>query len=235
MRSNIGVMGGFYVISEWIMRFSLSNLLWALYNLPIGLLLLSLLYLENNAGVLYLTVPLIVLLPFLFFPATTALFAKAREWVRKEEDPGNARTFFNYYKENYKTSFFGGLIFVIIWGVLVADIYYFSSRNELLMNLFMIMGILIFVWMLNFLSVIVHYDMKIGALFKHSFLITIGSPLLFVAVAISSGIILYISLYMFPLLIPLFTGSLLSFLSFSAFYRLHMKVSNKALPKKPAV
>ncbi|UOR11588.1 YesL family protein [Halobacillus amylolyticus] len=227
MKSNTGVMGGFYVISEWIMRFSLSNLLWALYNLPIGLLLLSLLYLENNAGTLYLMVPLIVLLPFLFFPATTALFAKAREWVRKEEDAGHTRAFLSYYKENYKTSFVGGLILVIVWGVLIADIYYFSSRNELLMNLFMIMGILVFVWTLNLFSVIVHYDMNLGAMFKHSFLITIGSPLLFIAVAISSGIILYISLYVFPLMIPLFTGSLVSFLSFSAFYRLHLKVSSK--------
>ncbi|WP_240339648.1 YesL family protein [Halobacillus ihumii] len=229
MKNSSGLAGGFFAISEWIMRFSLSNLLWALFNLPIGLLLLSLLYLENGSGALYLAVPLVVLLPILFFPATTALFAKAREWVRNEEDVGTTQSFFSHYKNNYKTSLLSGLIFVILWGVLAADIYYFSSRNSMLMNLFLVLGILLFVWTLNFFSVAVHYHMKLGALLKHSFLITIGSPLLFIAVAISAGIILYISLYMFQVIIPLFTGSLVSFLAFSAYYRLHLKLSNKTL------
>ncbi|RSL29200.1 DUF624 domain-containing protein [Salibacterium salarium] len=220
-------MGGFYAISEWIMRFSIANLYWVLFNVPIGLLLLSLLYIEESAGsALYLTVPVVALLPVMFFPATTALFAKAREWVREEEHTASsARSFVSYYKENYKTSFIGGMVFVAVWGVLIADIYYFSSRNEALMYLFMIMGILLFVWTVNYFSVAVHYDMTFFAGFKHAFLITVGSPLVFLAVALSCGVILYISLYIFPLIIPLFTGSLVAFLSFSAFYRLHRKLA----------
>ncbi|MDQ0297953.1 putative membrane protein YesL [Salibacterium salarium] len=225
MNKSIGFMGGFYAISEWVMRFSITNLLWVLFNLPIGLLLLSLLYLEDSAGVIYLVVPIVVLLPVLFFPATTALFAKAREWVREEVDTRHPRFFFSYYKENYKTSFLAGLVFVALWIVLIADIYYFSSRHEGLMSLFMIMGILLFVCTMNFFSVVVHYNMTFLARLKHAFVLTIGSPLVFLAVALCSGVILYISLYIFPLLIPLFTGSLLAFLSFSAFYRLHRKIA----------
>ncbi|MFD2706675.1 YesL family protein [Salibacterium lacus] len=227
MNNGTGFMGGFYAISEWIMRFSVANLYWVLFNVPIGLLLLSLLYIEESAGsALYLTAPLVLLVPVLFFPATTALFAQAREWVREEEYTGGcSRSYVGYYKENYKTSFIGGIVFVIIWGVLIADIYYFSSHNEALMYLFMIMGILLFVWTVNYFSVAVHYEMTFFGGLKHAFLITIGSPLVFLAVALSCGVILYISLYVFPLIIPLFTGSLVAFLSFSAFYRLHRKLA----------
>lgn len=227
MADRTGFMGGFYVISEWIMRFSLGNLLWALFNLPVGLLLLSLLYIENSELLIYLIAPLVVLVPYIFFPATTALFAKAREWVRKEEKETTERSFIRYYKENYLKSMLAGMVFVVLWGVLVADVYYFSDRNVFLMNGFLVMGILLFVYTLNFFSVVVHYDMKLRALFKQAFFITIGSPLLFLALVISSGMILYISLYIFPLLIPIVTGSLISFLAFSAFYRLHLKVSSQ--------
>ncbi|MCP3031519.1 DUF624 domain-containing protein [Halobacillus sp. A1] len=227
MANRSGFMGGFYVVSEWITRFTLGNLQWALFNLPVGLLLLSLLYIESNEMIAYLLVPLACIAPFVFFPATTALFAKAREWVRKEEEGLIEYSYLKHYKDNYVKSMFGGIIFVVLWGVLAADVYYFSSRNTFLMNAFLVMGILLFVFTINFFNVLVHYDIKLRASFKQAFLMTIGSPLLFLTIVISSGIVLYISLYIFPLLIPLFTGSLVAFLAFSAFYRLHLKVASK--------
>ncbi|WP_254434117.1 YesL family protein [Halobacillus sp. Marseille-Q1614] len=220
-----GLMGGLFGVSEWIMKFSLGNLQWALFNLPVGLLLLSLLSLENSDLGFYLLFPLGLLTPFVFFPATAALFAKAREWVKKEEEGNREQSYFSYYKENYFKSMTGGLVFVLLWSVLAADIYYFSTRNSFLMNAFLIMGILLFVWTINFLCVLVHYDMKLLKVIKHSFVITIGSPILFAAIVICSGIILMISLYIFPLIIPLFTGSIIAFLTFSAFYRVHLKIT----------
>ncbi|WP_028783808.1 YesL family protein [Thalassobacillus devorans] len=224
-----GFMGGLYVISEWIMRFSLVNLQWVLFNLPIALLLISILYIDSSEQLFYLTVPLVVLLPPLFFPATMAMFAKAREWVRVDEEEREPRTYVSYYKENYRTSLLAGLVFVALWGILLADIYYFSERNEILMNLFVVMGILLFTFTLNFFSVSVHYDMKLRGLLRQAFFITAGSPLLFLAVSISSGIVLYISLYIFPIIIPLFSGSLLAFLTFSAYYRLYLKIVARKL------
>lgn len=219
-------MGGMYAVSEWISRFTLGNLLWALFNLPVGLLLLSLLNLQDSGLIFYIMAPLVLVTPFVFFPATTALFAKAREWVRKDENDLVEKSYFYYYKENYLKSLGGGIIFVVLWTVLAADVYYFSTRNTFLMNVFLIMAILLFVWTINFFAVMVHYDMKLKGFLKQSFFITIGSPLLFLTIVISSAIVLYISLYIFPLLIPIVTGSLIAFLSFSAFYRLHLKIIN---------
>ncbi|MCP3028025.1 YesL family protein [Halobacillus sp. A5] len=228
MANRTGFMGGVYAVSEWISRLTLGNLLWALFNLPVGLLLLSLLNLQSSELVFYILGPLAVITPFVFFPATTALFAKAREWVRKDEKELVEKSYFRYYKENYVNSMVGGAVFVVLWGVLSADVYYFSTRNTLLMNAFLIMGILLFVWTMNFFSVMVHYELSLRKILKQSFLITIGSPLLFLTIVISSAIILYISLYIFPLLLPVVTGSLIAFLSFSAFYRLHLQIVNKS-------
>ncbi|MGY4688605.1 YesL family protein [Salibacterium sp. K-3] len=222
-------MGGFYKISEWIMRFSIANLLWAFCNLPIGLILLSMLYLEEDASAFLLVFPLFFLVPILFFPATTALFAKAREWVRDDEVTASTQSFFHYYKVSYRTSLFGGVVFVVLWGVWAADMYYFSTRSDELTYVFAVLGILLFVGMMNFFSIAVHYDMKVRKLLQQTFFITIGSPILFLTVAISSGVMLYISLRIFPLLIPLFTGAILSFLCFSAFYKLSLKIQQQRL------
>ncbi|GGC83346.1 hypothetical protein GCM10007216_12450 [Thalassobacillus devorans] len=224
-----GFMGGLYVVSEWIMRFSLVNLQWVVFNLPIALLLISMLYVEKTEDLFYLAVPLILLVPVLFFPATTAMFAKTREWVREAEEERESRKYVSYYKENYMTSLLAGFVFVALWGVWLADIYYFSDRNQVIMNLFVVMGILLFIFTVNFFSVSAHYNMKLRGLLRQAFFITVGSPLLFLAVSVTSGIVLYISLYVFPIIIPLFSGSLLAFLAFSAFYRLYLKIIAKKL------
>ncbi|WP_027954774.1 YesL family protein [Halobacillus kuroshimensis] len=230
MEQTSGVRGGLYAVSEWISRLALANLSWAAFNLPVGLLLLSLLYSSGLQEAGYLLPPLIVLLPVLFFPATAALFAQAREWVRKDEEKGSRRSFWSYYKENYKTSAAAGTFLTILWGLLVADLYYFSAVNQLLMNVFLVLGILLFVYTINCFSVMVHYDMKARHVMKQALLITITSPVLFVAVAVSAGFMLMVSLYIFPLIIPIFTGSIIAFLSFSAFYRVYRKLNTENGP-----
>lgn len=223
MSQTSAVRGGLYKVSEWIMRFSLVNLQWVVFNLPVAFILLSLLNSGSNSD-LYVLLPLLfVLMPPVFFPATTAMFAKAREWVRENHDIRPERTYWSYYKENYKKSLAGGTLFTVLWGILVADIYYFSSTSTLMVNLFLILGILLFVVTINYFSVMVHFDMKLRSILKQAFLVTIVSPLLFITVALTSGIILYISLYIFPLIIPLFTGTILTFLTFSAYYRQYLK------------
>ncbi|WP_079478119.1 YesL family protein [Halobacillus salinus] len=223
MSQTSAVRGGLYKVSEWIMRFSLVNLQWVVFNLPVAFLLLSLLN-SGSKSDLYVLLPLLaIMIPPVFFPATTAMVAKAREWVRENHDQRPERTYWSYYKENYKKSIAGGAFFTVLWAVLVADIYYFSTMNIWMTNVFLVLGILLFVVTMNYFSVIVHFDMKLGQAIKQAFLVTLVSPLLFVTVALTSGIILYISLYIFPLIIPIFSGTILTFLTFSAYYRHYLK------------
>lgn len=227
MNQSSGIRGGLYAISEWIMKFSLTNLQWALFNLPVALLLLSILNIGDRQELWYLLPPLILFLPFVFFPATTALFAKAREWVRNDQKETPDRSYLWYYKENYKNSLIAGIVLTILWTILVADIYYFSTTSPLLMNIFFILGILLFVFTINFFSVMVHFEMSVKDYMKQALMTTFVSPVLFLTVAITAGFILAVSLYIFPLIIPIFTGSIIAFLSFSAFYRLYLKLNNK--------
>lgn len=229
MNNKTGFMGGLYAISEWIMKFSLINLFWILFNIPIVFLLLNLLFIEQIEELPLLLIPLILLMPILFFPATTAMFGMVRGWIIKDEDSSHLfKTYWRYYKENYKRSASSGLILTIAWMIWAVDVYYFVDKSSLLMFLFMILGIILFVFSINLFSVTVHYHMKLITALKNTFLLTIGSPVLFIAVAISSGVVLYISLNVFRFFLPFLTGSLIAFLCFSAFYRNYLKIIDKS-------
>jgi uncharacterized membrane protein YesL len=217
------MMGGLYRLCEWIMRFSVINLLWIVFNIPIAFIVVNILFVKQTGIIVFLLIPLLILLPLLFFPATTAMFASARNLVMKEEGV-SIRQYWRYYKENYTRSLLGGLVLTVVWTIWAVDYYYFSKENIILLGIFLILGIVLFVFTINFFSILSHYHMKLLPAMKNSFLITMGSPLLFFTVLISNSIILYFSLFVFKFLLPFFTGSLIAYLSFSAFYRYYLKV-----------
>ena len=150
-----------------------------------------------------------------------------RDWVLKKEEKGLIKNYWRYYKENYKKSLLSGVIFTIVWLILGVDLYYFSEENTLLLFVFRIFGIILFVYTINFFSVSAHYQMPLRKLFRNTFTFTFGSPVLFIAVLISSVLILYISFSEFTFLIPFFTGSSIAFLSFAAFYQLFLKLTKQ--------
>jgi uncharacterized membrane protein YesL len=217
------MMGGLYRLCEWIMRFSVINLLWIVFNIPIAFIVVNILFVKQTGIIVFLLIPLLILLPLLFFPATTAMFASARNLVMKEEGV-SIRQYWRYFKENYTRSLLGGLVLTVVWTIWAVDYYYFSKENIILLGIFLILGIVLFVFTINFFSILSHYHMKLLPAMKNSFLITMGSPLLFFTVLISNSIILYFSLFVFKFLLPFFTGSLIAYLSFSAFYRYYLKV-----------
>ncbi|MFH7817886.1 YesL family protein [Neobacillus thermocopriae] len=223
MKDHSRLMGGLYKICEWVMRFTIINLLWVIFNLPLVFIFLNILFLEQKRALFFFILPLIIFIPILFFPATTAMFASARDWVIKDEYV-SVRRYWSYYKENYLKSLMGGFIFTIAWTIWAVDYYYFSQENIIFMGIFFIIGIVLLVYTVNFFSVMAHYHMKLGSVFKNSLIITIGSPVLFFTVLISNSILIYLSLNTVWFLLPFFAGALMSYLSFSAFYRFYYKV-----------
>ncbi len=210
------------------MKFSITNLLWILFNLPIVYLLFTILFVEQIETIFFLLIPVILLLPFIFFPATTAMFAMVRDWIMKDEGVNHLiKKYWGYYKENYKRSVGIGLLLTAAWVIWAADVYYFHEKNSAMMILFIIMGILLLVFSINLFSVTVHFHLKFTESLKNALLLTIGSPILFIAVAMSSGLVIYVSFNVFRFIIPFLTGSLIAFLSFSAFYRNYLKIMAK--------
>lgn len=224
MKDASDLIEGIYRICEWIMRFSVTNMLWVVFNLPIAFLVLNIYFIGHTEYLMFSIIPLIIMLPFLYFPATAAMFASARDWVMKEENT-SIRQYWSYYLENYKKSMLGGLILTGVWTVWGVDYYYFSQENVVLTFIFLVMGVILFVFTINFFSMLSHYEMKLPKIMKNTLIITLGCPILFLTILISSGILLYMSLNGFEFLFIFFTGSLISYLSFSAFYRFYLKMT----------
>lgn len=217
-------MEGLNRIFEWIMRLSVINLLWIGFNLPICYLLLSLLYSDDQSALIMLLCTIVVLTPFLFFPATTAMFGVVRKWVMGEHDVPLVKSYWTYYKENYVRSLCGGVIFTLFWIVWGVDFYYFSQVNIIISSLFLVGFLFLFLFTLFFFANTVHTDLKLFATIKNSFFLTLVYPLSNLLIVVVNGIIVYVSLAMFTFLIPFFMGTLITYISFAGFYQKLLKI-----------
>lgn len=212
---------GLSVISGWVIRFSIINILWLLSNLPIIFIIFIYIFSDPGVSIFLFLVPLYILIPTIFFPSTAALFASVRDWIMKREDYSLIKSYFKYYKASYKKSFLAGIILATLWFILAFDYYYFSFsiKNNSFSLFFLILMLAFFVYTINFFSFSAHYHMDIPKLLKSTLLFTVGNPLLFFTILLTNYFIWYLSLMEIWFLIPLFTGSLIAFVSFSGFYR----------------
>jgi len=212
------IMGGLYRVSEWIMRFSVTNILWLLFNLPIVYVSFGLLYAEDMTQLIFAFITISILSPIFFFPATTAMFGVVRRWVMGDESASLVKSFWKFYKENYKKSLLGGLILVPIWIVWIVDYFYLSQFIPNLFIVFVVGIVFLSIFTIHFFANLVHFELKLMTLIKNSFFLTIGKPFLTLALAITNGTVFFVSFYIFTFAIPFFMGSVASYLSFVAFY-----------------
>lgn len=219
------IMSGMYTVSEWIMRFAVINLLWLLFNLPVAFSTVNLLLADGQIERIVFAIMAAVFAPFVFFPATAAMFASARDWVLENEGTTLFRSYVSYYKQNYRKSLLAGFLFTGLWVVLTVDFIYLKDFSMILAFVFIVFGMILYVITMNYFSVNAHYEMKLRVLLKNAVLITFASPVLLLAVLVSGLILLYASIKGPLFLLLFFTGSLVAFLSFSAFYRLYLKVT----------
>lgn len=220
-----GSMGIIYNISEGIMKFLTINLIWILFNVPIVFFLINLLIVKDTNGFIAISIILLLLMPFFFFPATTGMFAVMRKWIMKEREIPVLRTFWRHYKENYIKSMMGGLIIEVIWIIFAVDYYFFTIYvSKFFSYLFIFIFIYLLVFTLHFFSTIVHFESRLFNSLKNSMLITIGSPILSFGLGILNGLIIFISFRYLTFLIPLFTGAVIAFVSYLGFYKVYLKL-----------
>lgn len=225
-----GWMGGLYRISEWIMRFSVTNVLWGLCSLPFVILAMPLLMAENVDQLVATLILLAIISPFVFFPATAAMYSVVRKWVLGDVDVPLFKTFFRGYKDNYKQSMFGGIIYSVLFFLFGMNYYfYIGMENELkfLSIFFLFLFALLFISMFHFFSIISHLHMSTWQMVKNAALITIGRPLTTLLIAVTNGFILYISFFKFQWLVVFFMGSLMAYMAFFYFERMFSKVQEK--------
>lgn len=230
-----GVMGGFYRISEWIMRLSVINVLWVICSLPFFFLVVSVLLNPATEDITLDVMKswllmLAIVSPFTLIPATTAMFVVARKWVMGDTDVPLFKTYFRGYKENYLQSMLGGLLFVLLGGIIVVNYQFYGGQGGMLRLLSILFITLFFILMaafFHFISIMVHFHMKLFQILKNSFLVAIGHPILSISMLAVNAAIMYISVVKFNFLVPFFMGSLLATASFWHFNRSYQKMQDR--------
>ena len=205
-----GLLGGFYRISEWIMRLAYVNLLWFSFTLLGGII-------------------------FGIMPATITLFAITRKWeMDKEEDFPIFKTFWESYRKNFMKANLLGVFLFIVWGTVVL---YYAYLDVLPNNLFIIFQIIFYsiVLIVGFIfvfifPVFVHYNLSLKQYFINSFVIAMSFPhyTILMVFIISVSIIVF---QFVPILAVFFGVSLNVFLlmkiSFNAFTKITLKQYQK--------
>jgi len=226
-----GLMGGFYRISEWIMRLSVTNLLWLVTAFPVFFCIFNMFFFSQNVEeVQAWLLPIAVLTPFLLFPSTSAMFALARKWVMGDGDVPLFKTFFRSYKENYKQSMLGGIFYVVLLSLLVFNYQFYAAQTgyaAMLVYVFLAFIIVVSLSIFNFFCIVVHLHMKTFQLFKNALLVTVGQPFRAILIGLSCVAILYISFTQITFLIPFFMGSLIALVTFWHFHAGFRKIVTK--------
>lgn len=229
-----GLMGGFYKITEWIMRISGSNLLWVICASPFVFLFYigftSLFSQDLNEGFFFTNLYLMLIVaPFTLFPATSALFSVTRKWVMGEADVGIIKTYFKGYKENFKQSVIGGLFYAFLTIVMIVDYQvYMKEFNNLqfIGIVIMVFLIILLISLFNFFSMVAHYYMKTTQIIKNAILLTILKPFRALSTVICTGVLAFLTLR-FSWLILFGFASLTALVAFFNFYGAYNKVQEK--------
>lgn len=220
-----GVMGLLYTITDWIMRLSFINMFWVITNLPLIAIILLIALEPTNQHNVFLIIPLILLLPILFFPGSVASLAVIRDQILQVEQ---AEGFWRHYKRNFRQAFTSGTILTCIWIVWIIDYLYLRSLSDLLGVLMIILGMLLLAYTLIYMSLSVHFHMGNLELFKNAFFITLGSPLLVCAILIIQLLIVLLSMrYLF--LLPFFSVAISLYVSFYLINRYTVKIKRRAM------
>jgi uncharacterized membrane protein YesL len=228
-----GLIGGIYRMLEWVRRFSLTNILWLFVNIPVIYFSFNLLYLKNIYGIVQTIIILLVLLPLLFFPATTALFSVVRLWIADHNDPSIIKSFFYYFKHYYIKSLLGGLMIVPIWGIFLFNFNYYSGKfGALAIMIFIITAMFLFVITCYFFANTVHFEMKLFESLKSSINLCFGNILHTMAIALTVFLIIYVSFFQFTFLIPLCLGTASAYTAFFGYYYSLKHVQNMQGVKK---
>lgn len=148
---------------------------------------------------------------FGFFPATTAMLAVMRKWLTGKQDIPVFKSFWYYYKNDFKQANILGYILIAVGLILYLDLKFFQTSLypvfSLIEILIFILLFVYFVILLYIFPIFVYYKSNAIGYLKHSLVLAIGRPIQTIAMLI--GFVLsYLLLNNIPGLIPFFGVSI---------------------------
>lgn len=185
-----GLIGKIYQVCVWIMRLAYVNILWVAFTI-------------------------LGLFAFGIGPSTTAMFAVTRKWLMGEKEIAIFPTFWESYRSEFVTSNVLVAILLVVGWVLYIDYRILLDLEGriysiLSIGLLSLMVIYIFIFLFIF-PVLAHYKLKTLQYIRQTFLIVISSPFRMLLTAVCTMLFMII-LYKIPGLIPLYSGSIMSFM-----------------------
>jgi len=212
------VFEGIFKLLEWFTRFALTNFLWVLFNLPISFFVFTILLTDDVPFIVMNLLFIAVLAPFLFFPATSAMFGVVRKWITGEHDFSIIKQYWALYRENYGKSLLGGLILVPLWAIGIADIAFLVKQNIYVTIILLMILLLLFIFTTYFFAVIVHHNIKLFPAFKQALIFMIIHPGKSLIVGIMNLAILYLCLTKLTFLMPFLMGVAIAYFAFFSYY-----------------
>ncbi|WP_051556685.1 YesL family protein [Alkalihalobacterium bogoriense] len=202
-----------YKMAVWVMRLAYVNLLW-------------------------IAITILGLVIFGFFPATVAMFAVVRQWIKGETEIAIFRTFWSHYKRHFMKTNIAGMLMMLVGVIIYWNLLFFIDMNSQVgaMFFYFTMAIaLVYCMVASFIiPVYVHYDIKAIHYVKYAFIISLSYPHHAVYIGFSTFVIVYATLF-FPVLFLFFSGSFLSLLIMRFAYVVFEKVEKKNANERVAV
>ncbi|MCB8968199.1 MAG: DUF624 domain-containing protein [Ardenticatenaceae bacterium] len=159
------------------------------------------------------------------FPATAALFAVVRDWVKGKET-GFFKSFFRYMRENFGQSLAVGLTWTVVGLVLLADFLFVRSitswaRTPLLV-LVLSLGVIYLATAVYIFPVMAQYHAGWLHIIKNSFIIAISSPITTIS-AVLLVLLTALVVYYLPVVLLLF-GSVPAYFLYRLCHRVFRQI-----------
>ena len=217
----------FHQICEWIMRFSVANFMWVVSISPLVLMVVFAVMADQQAVWVVTFAAAVTAGPFLFFPATAALFASVRDFIIKEADIHPVKDYFRHFRNNYRQAMLAGFILTALWAVWAVDYYYLMTFDHFLLVTFAFFGIPLYLFSVYVLMVMSHFHTSMKDIYRRAFYFTFGAPLTSLLILSLTLMLIFISLSGWMFLLVIFGGSMIAFISFSTFYKKILKLQQQ--------
>ncbi|SFL42253.1 Uncharacterized membrane protein YesL [Gracilibacillus orientalis] len=221
---SMGMIDKFYQISYGLMKLLLVNMLWLLFNFPIVYIVLVTLTVKSMNELYLLIMIIMLLLPFIFFPATTAMFAVIRRGTLYKKDDRLLSYFWKAYKQNYRRSLVGGIMITVIWIVWIYN-YHLSGIEigSALSYIYLAFTVFLLAFTNYFFADSVHYHLPFIVSIKKSIMMSIGFPHYTISIIGVSGVCLYSLYVLHPIFLVLYGGILPAIICFLGYYFIYLR------------
>ncbi|WP_027965233.1 DUF624 domain-containing protein [Halalkalibacillus halophilus] len=226
-----GLSGWIVSLSKWIAKLTTTNIMWFLINLPTWFVFYSWVTSEQKLALIHFIL-FILVMTFLFFPSTRAMFMSLRYWIMEQDDKDQRTHYLRTLIKNYRKFLKTNVLFSVIWLIWIIDLYIVYGISDSLFAAFVVIGVLLYGAQMIYFCLESHFEMSTMEKLKYAALGVVGSPFLTAYIIVISAMVTYITVVHFLALLPFVSGVIIAFLSLLMFHHWADRLKVKAIKKR---